>query len=99
MARGLLEKVSGGHKSEEAPFQAQIAGTDPNLRRLVKLSWGLIEQDTAMAAALLERSLSVSVSPAALPLLFRLREKDPGRKILSERESEFWSWPGTKIPL
>lgn len=77
MARELLEKVLGGHKSEEAPFQAQIAGTDPNLKRLVKLSSGLIEQDTAMAAALLERSLSVSVSPAALFALSRLREKDP----------------------
>jgi hypothetical protein len=77
MARELLEKVSGGHKSEAAPYQAQIAGADHNLKRLVKLSSGLIEQDTAMAAALLERSLSVSVSPAALLALSRLREKDP----------------------
>ncbi len=77
MARELLEKVSGEHKSKEAPFQAQIAGTDPNLKRLVKLSSALVEQDMVMAAVLLERSLSVSVSPAALSALFRLREKDP----------------------
>jgi len=77
MARELLEKVSREHKSEEAPFQAQIAGTDPNLKRLVKLSSALVEQNTVIAAVLLERSLSVSVSPAALSALFRLREKDP----------------------
>lgn len=77
MAKELLEKVSQGDRSEEAPFQAQIAGTDPNLRRLAKLSSGLSDQDTAMAAALLERSLSVSVSPPALSSLMRLREKDP----------------------
>jgi len=77
MARALLEKTLGGHKSEEAPYRAQIAGTDQNVTRLVRLSAELIEQDTAMAAALLERSLSVSVSPMALFTLFRLRERDP----------------------
>ncbi|GBC77863.1 hypothetical protein HRbin08_01347 [bacterium HR08] len=76
-ARALLEKALGGHKSEEAPYRAQIAGTDHNVRRLVRLSSELVEQDPAMAAALLERSLSVSVSPAALLTLFRLREQDP----------------------
>jgi hypothetical protein len=78
MAGELLEKVLGEHKSEGVPFQAQIAGTDLNLKRLVKLSSELVEQDTATAALLLERSLSTSVSPAALFVLFRLREKDPG---------------------
>jgi hypothetical protein len=77
MARSLLEKAQGGHKSEEALYSAQIAGTDQNLKRLARLSSTLVEQDTAMAAALLERSLSVSVSPAALFTLFRLREKEP----------------------
>lgn len=68
----------GEHKSEWVPFQAQIAGTGLNLKRLVKLPSELVEQDTATAALLLERSLSTSVSPAALFVLFRLREKDPG---------------------
>lgn len=77
MAEELLEKISEGHRSEEAPFRAQIAGADPNLRRLAKLSLELSGQDTARAAALLERSLSVSVSPAAFFSLMRLREKDP----------------------
>ncbi len=77
MASGFLEEQLKGHKSEGASFKEQISGKDPNLKQLNKLSSQMIEQDSPTAAVLLQRSLSVSVSPSAIVSLFRLREKNP----------------------
>ncbi|GBC83321.1 hypothetical protein HRbin10_02468 [bacterium HR10] len=77
LARRWLEQVAAGRRSESAPFQLQIAGTDPNLKRLAALSAQLLERNPEIAASLLEQHLAVSVSPAAFSSLLRLREKDP----------------------
>lgn len=71
-----LEDVTAGQQSHSAPFQAQIGGTDPNLRRLADLASQFIEDNPTLAAALLERHLSVSVSPVAFNALIQLRQKD-----------------------
>lgn len=76
MSRALLDELMEGHKSEDADFRSQVSGADPGLRRLVKIASELIEKDAALAASFLERSLSVSVTPAALVSLTRLRQRN-----------------------
>lgn len=77
MASGFLEEQLKAHKSEETSFKERMSGKDPNLKQLNRLSSEMIEQDSPTAAVLLQRSLSVSISPAAIVSLFRLREKNP----------------------
>lgn len=66
LAAKLLEDASGGVNTREAPFSKQVKGSDPTSQRLTHLSSKLVQQDSTQAAAVLERVLSVSVTPAAL---------------------------------
>ncbi len=77
MASHLLETTQGKQKAEESPLIDQVRGNDPNLKRLNRISADLIGEDLTTAAALLQRSLSVSVSPAAFFSLLKLRDKNP----------------------
>lgn len=76
LATKLLKEVSE-RQSEDASLRAQVTGADPNLRRLANVSAGLVDQDPTLAARLLEQSLSISVTPTALSVLSRMREKNP----------------------
>lgn len=76
LATRWLEQIATGHQRGSAPLKEQIGGTDPGLRPLAALSSQLVEQNPEIAAILLERHLSVSVSPHAFTSLLRLREKE-----------------------
>lgn len=76
MASKYLEETFGEHKSEEAPLTNQMMGQDPNLEQLTKLSNEVMETDEKMAAAFIQRSMAVSISPGAFIALTRLREKN-----------------------
>lgn len=75
LAAKLLTELSE-RQHEEASLGAQATGKDPSLRRLANISTGLVDQDPAMAARLLEQSLSMGVTPTALSVLSRMREKN-----------------------
>ncbi len=77
LATRLLKELAEKNKGAEASLQSQVTGADPALRRLINLSQGLVDLDPSLAARLLEQSLLVSVTPGALPILLRLREKNP----------------------
>lgn len=76
LAAKLLKELSE-RKQEEATLRSRATGNDPDLRRLANISAGLVDQDPAMAARLLEQSLSMGVTPTALSVLSRMREKNP----------------------
>ena len=76
MASKYLEETLGEHKSEEAPLFNQMMGQDPSLQQLTKLSNEVMETDEKMAAAFIQRSMAVSVSPGVFTALTRLREKN-----------------------
>src|SRR5215213_4694960 len=75
-ANKYLEETIGEHKSEEAPLFNQMMGQDPNLQQLARLSDDVMGTDEKMAAAFLQRSLAVSISPGAFVSLVKLREKN-----------------------
>jgi hypothetical protein len=74
---GKLLKELSARQEGEATLRAQATGKDPGQRRLANISAGLIDHDAANAARLLEQSLSTGVSPTALSVLSRLRERNP----------------------
>ena len=74
LARRLLAEQARLAQSLPQPGEP---GQDPRTRLSPKLAVQLIDSDPVTAAALLEESLSTSVTPAGLGALFRLREKDP----------------------
>lgn len=74
--RWMNDSNSAGPKPEQS-LKTQLGGSDPAVRRLSTLATDLIDEDPIEAAGLLQRSLTVSVSPAAYFALTRLREKDP----------------------
>ena len=76
LADKLLKELAG-QKSEEASLRAQVTGKDPDIRRLANVSAGLVDQDPTLAARLLEQSLAMSVTPAALSVLSRITRKEP----------------------
>lgn len=73
LAKRLLSEAIG---SGEPSLEGRATGRDPSVRKLVKLSSELMYEDPATAAALLQKVLSMSVSPASLAALTQLREKD-----------------------
>lgn len=72
LARRLVAEQS---KSEASSSQA-ARGRDDDASFAPRLAFELMDTDPVMAAALLEKSLSNSITPAGLGTLFRLREKD-----------------------
>ena len=76
LAGKLLKELSARQK-EESTLRAQATGSDPGPRRLANISAGLVDQDTATAARLLEQSLSMGVTPTAMAVLSRMRERNP----------------------
>jgi len=77
LAAKLLEEASADTNPREAPFSQQVKGSDPTSRRLVHLASKLVQQDSIQAARVVERALAVSVTPAALPTLTKLRQRSP----------------------
>ena len=77
LAAKLLEEASAETNPREAPFSQQVKGSDPTSRRLVHLASKLVQQDSIQAARVVERALAVSVTPAALPTLTKLRQRSP----------------------
>jgi hypothetical protein len=79
LAAKLLDEASAdATNQQEAPFSQQVIGRDPNSQRLMHLATKLVQQeDNTQAARVLERALAVSVTPAALPTLTKLRQKSP----------------------
>jgi hypothetical protein len=77
MATRFMDELNGKQKSDELPLLTQALGNDANLKRLTQLSSDLMEQDATRAAALLQRSLAVGISPAGLVALIKLRDKNP----------------------
>jgi hypothetical protein len=71
--RLLREEIQVGDLS----LTARASGRDPDLRTLARLSSELVDVNPAVAAILLEQSLSVGVTPAAITSLSGLRERDP----------------------
>ena len=76
LAAKLMKELSN-RQGDEASLRAQATGNDPDVRRLANVSAGLVEQDATIAARLLEQSLSVGITPTALSVLSRMREKNP----------------------
>ncbi|HEX8635510.1 MAG TPA: hypothetical protein VF703_15295 [Pyrinomonadaceae bacterium] len=77
LATKFLEESSGKEAGAELTLRAQVTGSDPTLRRLSRLSQELAEHDPSTAARMLERVISVGVTPGALGALARLREHSP----------------------
>lgn len=79
LAAKLLEEASADSTNpREEPFSQQVKGSDPTSRRLIHLASKLVQQeDNTQAAGVLERALAVSVTPAALPTLTKLRQRSP----------------------
>lgn len=76
LAAQLLKERSERQKPRST-LRSQATGNDPDLRRLANISAGLVDQDPAIAARLLEQSLSIGVTPSALSVLSRMRETNP----------------------
>lgn len=77
LAMTFLDELSEKNQKTSPDYVAQALGRDETLKRQTVLASDLIEQDTGSAALLLQKSLSVSVSPAAMLALLKLRDKDP----------------------
>ncbi len=79
LAAKFLDEASADSTSRgEVPFSQLIKGKDPTSKRLIHLASKLVEQeDNTQAAAVLERTLSLSVTPAGLLALTKLRQTSP----------------------
>ncbi|MCA1602234.1 MAG: hypothetical protein LC776_11520 [Acidobacteria bacterium] len=79
LAAKLLEEASADSTNpREAPFSQLVKGSDPTSQRLIHLASKLVQQeDNTQAAGVLERALAVSVTPAALSTLTKLRQRSP----------------------
>jgi hypothetical protein len=73
LARQLVAEQA---KPEESSSQSPAAGGDNDQRMAGKLASQLVDADPSAAASLLEKSMSVSATSAAMGALSRLREKD-----------------------
>lgn len=73
LARQLVAEQA---KPEESSSQSPSAGRDDNQRMAGRLASQLVDADPSAAASLLEKSMSISATPAAMGALSRLREKD-----------------------
>ncbi|MCM3872650.1 MAG: hypothetical protein ND895_18370 [Pyrinomonadaceae bacterium] len=80
LAARLLEEASADSASpREVPFSQRIKGTDPTSQRLNNLASKLVQQqDNIQAANVLERALTVAVTPANLSTLTKLRQTSAG---------------------
>ncbi|CAN5864081.1 hypothetical protein BH18ACI4_BH18ACI4_20530 [soil metagenome] len=79
LAAKLLEEHSTDSTTpREAPFSQLVKGSDPASQRLINLASKLVEQeDSTQAARVLEHALAMSVTPAVLPTLTKLRQRSP----------------------
>lgn len=79
LAATWLDQVSKiSTDPRDIPYSQQVKGTDPTSQRLKNLASKLVEQeDGTQAAKVLERALSVGVTPATLSTLTRLRQRSP----------------------
>ncbi len=74
LARRLMQEQP---KQDTSMAQPRAAGREHDLKRAGKLASELLETDPSAAAAMLEQSLSMAVTPGGVGALSRLREKDP----------------------
>lgn len=79
LAAKLLDEASAASTDpSEVPLSELAKGSDPTSQRLLRLASKLTQQgDNTQAARVLERSLAVSVTPAALATLTELRQRSP----------------------
>ena len=78
LAAKLLEEAAADSTNRTAPLSQRVRGKDPTSKRLTDLALKLTEQqDSAQAALVLERALSVSVTPRGLSALTKLRQIQP----------------------
>jgi len=73
LARQLVAEQA---KPEESSSKSPAAGRDDDQRMAGRLASQLVDADPSAAASLLEKSMSISATPAAMGALSRLREKD-----------------------
>lgn len=76
LANRLIAETSESHKSSDPLFD-KLQGTNPETRRLAFLSYRMAEEDSVMAAAILELSLSENTAPSLPLILNRIRESNP----------------------
>lgn len=77
-AKFLAEPLPDSTNAPEASFSQLVKGGDPTSKRLIHLASKLVQQeDNIQAASVLERALAVTVTPAALSTLTKLRQRSP----------------------
>lgn len=79
LAAKMLDDAAVNNRTAHAATFSQMAiGSDPVSRRLALLASKLVQQDdSAQAAKVLERALAISVTPAGLSTLTKLRQRNP----------------------
>lgn len=76
LANRLVKEAAKSGESSD-PLHEKVNGTNSETRRLAFLSYRMVEENVAMAAAVLEASLAENTAPSLPLVLNRIRETNP----------------------